>query len=489
MAVVRNKAAVRAYEWDVAVHKVATQVRLFFSLRSRSPSCAAMTCPDAEPPQRITKTTAKSAYKLNDAQCVPRPLLDGLPRAAPTLMPPTYRLNVLTPQYKRNPHGRSAAPMQLFVEAAVEALAFRLHGGAAGHAELCVPLSLFLLSLPPLSSRRAPALTTASCVRRLKKRAASRAKASATRRAKAYGTWVSPAKRRKTLFDSDDDDDSYDESAHEEGDDGAALSLSPSLSPTLTTQRGRPSGSGVGAGPSPSKSVAAALAQLSTASPAKARGASSSSGAAPLALGPAFSLQPAAAQGSLGLAPVKDEGAARSAGSSVPQPQGLKQNPFVGGSTSTSSTTFLLPYAPIPHAQCPLGSPSPPSTAYSSSAAAAVPPSHPHQATPAPHTSSLGSAAAATATASTSTSAPAPLSVSSIPNLTDAERAIVLQLLRGSGDGSSSSAPTAAAATGPAAAPLERGTQLECVPDSCDERDDDGGAVGPERALGARGGE
>lgn len=72
----------------------------------------------------------------------------SLEQQAPTLtLQSTCRLNVLPPQYKRNPHGRSAAPMQLFVEAAVEALAFRLHGGAAGHAELCVPVSLLFLYL------------------------------------------------------------------------------------------------------------------------------------------------------------------------------------------------------------------------------------------------------------------------------------------------------------------------------------------------------
>ncbi|GAA5892211.1 hypothetical protein JCM8208_001481 [Rhodotorula glutinis] len=372
MVVVQGKAAVRAHEWDVVMHKVANQ--------------------------RITKTTAKSAYKLNDAE-----------------------LNALTPQYKRNPHGRSAAPMQLFVEAAVEALAFRLHGGAAGHAAL------------------------------LKKRAATKAKASATRRAKAYGTWVSPGKKRWTAVDTDDSS-----SSDEEGEDDAAQSLSPSLSPILTTQRGRASGAGAGTGTgaSPSKSVAAALAQLSTTSPAKVRS-SSAPLVAPLALGPAFALQPAAAQGSLGLAPVKGEEATSGGRSAFAQLQAIPHNPSVGGEVvgetpSPTSTSFLLPNTPIPYCQTLLGPPS-------QSAAAVVPPLRAHQPEPAAHPSSLAPTAAP-ATASPSTSAPPPLSVSAIPNLTDDERRIVLHLLRGDGDGpalaagasSSSTTAAAAAAAGPA---------------------------------------
>ncbi|KAJ8296647.1 Rho-type GTPase-activating protein 1 [Rhodotorula toruloides] len=89
--------------------------------------------------QRITKTNAKSEYKLNDSD---------------------YR-------ERRNPHYRSAAPMQLYLEIAVETLAFRLHGGYAGHVAL------------------------------LKKRESAAAKAAQTKRAKLDGTWVSPKKKTK----------------------------------------------------------------------------------------------------------------------------------------------------------------------------------------------------------------------------------------------------------------------------------------------------
>ncbi|GAA5937703.1 hypothetical protein JCM3775_002105 [Rhodotorula graminis] len=381
MAVVQGKAAVRAHEWDVAAHKVANQ--------------------------RITKTTAKSAYKLSDAE-----------------------LNALTPQYKQNPHGRSAAPMQLFVEAAVEALAFRLHGGAAGHAAL------------------------------LKKREATRAKSRATRRAKASGTWVSPAKKRRTAVETDEDESS-DESAHDEGDeddDGAAsLSLSPSLSPTLTTQRGRASG----AGASPSKSVAAALAQLCTASPIKARS-SSMPAAAPLALGPAFALQPAAAaaaaaeQGSTGLASVKREDGMDDVGSAVAQQQGLSANPYGDGSPSTStpvSPELFVPRTPLPHAPSALDSPFLPAATPAADNSPSHPYPHPHEPALAPQPSSLDSATAATASFGPRVPATA------LSNLTDDERHAVLQLLRGGGGihgdvggsgsaveaGSSSSSPAAAA--------------------------------------------
>ncbi|GAA5881454.1 hypothetical protein JCM3774_005088 [Rhodotorula dairenensis] len=89
--------------------------------------------------QRITKTTAKKAYKLNDAELGRLPYIQ-----------------------KPNPHYRSAAPMQLYVEAAVERLAYKLHGGYQGQLQL------------------------------LRKSADRAAKTEQTRRAKADGTWVPP---------------------------------------------------------------------------------------------------------------------------------------------------------------------------------------------------------------------------------------------------------------------------------------------------------
>ncbi|GAA5953059.1 hypothetical protein JCM8115_002424 [Rhodotorula mucilaginosa] len=101
--------------------------------------------------QRITKTTAKQNYKLSEAE------LGRLPHIE-----------------KRNPHYRGAAPMQLYVEAAVERLAYKLHGGYQGHLQV---------------------------IKTLTERAA---KANQTRRAKAAGTWQpptpqkTPRKSRKT---------------------------------------------------------------------------------------------------------------------------------------------------------------------------------------------------------------------------------------------------------------------------------------------------
>ncbi|GAA5993025.1 hypothetical protein JCM5350_004904 [Sporobolomyces pararoseus] len=54
---------------------------------------------------RLTKTQAKATYKLKDNE-------------------------------QRNPHGGASAPMNLFLEASVQSLAFRLHGGAHKHQEL-----------------------------------------------------------------------------------------------------------------------------------------------------------------------------------------------------------------------------------------------------------------------------------------------------------------------------------------------------------------
>ncbi|GAA5984817.1 hypothetical protein JCM11641_002748 [Rhodosporidiobolus odoratus] len=62
--------------------------------------------------QRITKSTAKQGYKLND-----------------------FQLNKVVCIEKRNPHARRGPPMCLYLEAAVESLAFEVHGGAAGHEE------------------------------------------------------------------------------------------------------------------------------------------------------------------------------------------------------------------------------------------------------------------------------------------------------------------------------------------------------------------
>ncbi|GAA5840944.1 hypothetical protein JCM11251_007646 [Rhodosporidiobolus azoricus] len=67
---------------------------------------------DAINTQNITKTTAKTKYKLTDAQ---------LARVA------CYQ--------KPNPHHRSTM-MSIYNEAAVESLALELHGGASGHEEL-----------------------------------------------------------------------------------------------------------------------------------------------------------------------------------------------------------------------------------------------------------------------------------------------------------------------------------------------------------------
>ncbi|BGP13059.1 hypothetical protein JCM10213_000937 [Rhodosporidiobolus nylandii] len=139
------KTNVRAEEWEAAI--------------------------DAVHSQRITKSTAKSQYKLNDSQ-----------------------LGKLYYQEKRNPHCRSGAPMQLYLEAAVESLAFEEHGGAAGHEEL------------------------------VKKREASAAKSADTRRKRKAGLLdtPSPSKKSRSSFaapayidrfdykeETDDEDDGY----------------------------------------------------------------------------------------------------------------------------------------------------------------------------------------------------------------------------------------------------------------------------------------
>ncbi|GJN87745.1 hypothetical protein Rhopal_000700-T1 [Rhodotorula paludigena] len=148
---VTSQIVVRGIEWDEAINQVNTQ--------------------------RITKSTAKSAYKLNDGQLAQIPHVQ-----------------------KRNPHYRGAAPMQLFNEARIESLAFRVHGGALEHATL------------------------------LRKREATAAKIRQTRRDKANGTWVSPAKKRKTVaLDADDADDNDSPLASSSA--AAAMAVSPTDTP------------------------------------------------------------------------------------------------------------------------------------------------------------------------------------------------------------------------------------------------------------------
>lgn len=92
---------------------------------------------------------------------------------------------------KLNPHGRrTGAPVNTFVEAAVESLALRAHGGVRAHETLCVlvlPLSLSLgTSSRPLAEtlmleEGGSSLTRHTFPHSLAKRAASTAKAAATR--------------------------------------------------------------------------------------------------------------------------------------------------------------------------------------------------------------------------------------------------------------------------------------------------------------------
>ncbi|GAA6041233.1 hypothetical protein JCM8097_008356 [Rhodosporidiobolus ruineniae] len=64
--------------------------------------------------QRIVKTTVKSKYKLTDAEC-----------------------RLIAHVERRNPHaGRHGPPMQLYIERAVESVAYELHGGAMAHQAL-----------------------------------------------------------------------------------------------------------------------------------------------------------------------------------------------------------------------------------------------------------------------------------------------------------------------------------------------------------------
>lgn len=56
----------------------------------------------------------------------------------------THSLGRLPYVERRNPHYRSAAPMQLYVEAKVERLAYRLHGGYRAHVQLCVAILAFI---------------------------------------------------------------------------------------------------------------------------------------------------------------------------------------------------------------------------------------------------------------------------------------------------------------------------------------------------------
>ncbi|GAA5991453.1 hypothetical protein JCM10908_005712 [Rhodotorula pacifica] len=87
-----EKMLIRSIEWDEAIESVAKQ--------------------------RITKTTARSGYKLSESELGQLPYVE-----------------------KRNPHYRSAAPMQLYVEAKVERLAYKLHGGYQGHLDLLKKLA------------------------------------------------------------------------------------------------------------------------------------------------------------------------------------------------------------------------------------------------------------------------------------------------------------------------------------------------------------
>ncbi|GAA6024347.1 hypothetical protein JCM10207_003312 [Rhodosporidiobolus poonsookiae] len=105
--------------------------------------------------QRITKSTAKSAYKLNDTQ---------LARVAYT--------------EKRNPHSKYGAPMQLYNEAAVESVAFEEHGGALAHAAL-------------VKKREATAAKSAST--RAKRKAGLLPPATPTKKSKTSATLSTPA--------------------------------------------------------------------------------------------------------------------------------------------------------------------------------------------------------------------------------------------------------------------------------------------------------
>lgn len=98
---------------------------------------------------------------------------------------------------------------------------------------------------------------------RLKARAATQAKAYATRLAKAAGTWVSPTKKRKTRSEADetDSDDGHDDDGDDDGAGGSNASAS--LSPTPAAPRAATSAM------SPSKVVADSFARLSTSTPLK----------------------------------------------------------------------------------------------------------------------------------------------------------------------------------------------------------------------------
>lgn len=135
-----QSSAIRSDEWDQAIGIVAYSVRCVLSLPVCYPqltSCffslalirslvfvvsPSLSAPPRLPSlllshnaQRVTKTEAKSIYKINDKQ-----------------------LYTVTHEERRNPHHKHGAPMQLFNEAAVESVALKLHGGAFAHAELYV---------------------------------------------------------------------------------------------------------------------------------------------------------------------------------------------------------------------------------------------------------------------------------------------------------------------------------------------------------------
>jgi hypothetical protein len=95
--------------------------------------------------------------------------------------------------------------MQLYVEAAVERLAYKLHGGYQGHLQVYVTRAcLCASSVPTLEYDVGKVLTSAAVTHSIKTLTERAAKANQTRRAKAAGTWQpptpqkTPRKSRKT---------------------------------------------------------------------------------------------------------------------------------------------------------------------------------------------------------------------------------------------------------------------------------------------------
>lgn len=223
-----------------------------------------------------------------------------------------------------------------------------------------------LSPVPPLSLSSAVAyLIHTVVIGRLKKRAATQAKAYATRLAKAAGTWVSPTKKRKTRSEADETDS---DDGNDDDDDGAGGSnASASLSPTPAAPRASTSAV------SPSKVVADSLARLSTSTPLKQEHAGSApyvtAGAAltPIAArlaaaaaagpsgafsahgwgslpGPASSVIGSSGEGSGGPAPLAIQPSAAAGPGTAPL--GASSNPLlVGppGAAPPASASFLLP--------------------------------------------------------------------------------------------------------------------------------------------------